>query len=104
MEVKYSFFCEAATTDSSGRLSVLGIFDGIYATAFPAVHPRATFVVVIEGHRSERRRINIVDITNCFAEGIAYVIRRCLQACICFQKHFYHPFPKEVWLCESWVL
>lgn len=65
MEVKYSFFCEAAATDSSGRLSVLGIFDIINALELPAMYPHLTFVVAIAGHRSElglhQLKINFID-------------------------------------------
>ncbi|OPX85511.1 MAG: hypothetical protein A4E53_03505 [Pelotomaculum sp. PtaB.Bin104] len=65
LEVKNAFFCDAAIADSSGKVSVLGIFTNINAKQFPAKHPNMTLVAIIEGHRIEaglhQIKIDIVD-------------------------------------------
>jgi hypothetical protein len=65
MEIGFAFFADAATLDSSGKLSVLGVFDHINAKEFPATLHRMYFVCKIKGHRSEigkyKLRVNLVD-------------------------------------------
>lgn len=65
MDARHAFFCDAATSDSSGKLNVLGIFDNIKAKAFPATHPEMSLVLTLRGHRSEigshALKINLVD-------------------------------------------
>lgn len=65
MEARLAFFCDAATSDSTGKLNVLGIFNNLNAVKFPAKHPQLTLVVVLRGHRSEagdhHLTINLVD-------------------------------------------
>ncbi len=53
MEMRHAFFCDAATSDPTGKLNVLGIFDNINAVSFPATHPQLTLVLALRGHRSE---------------------------------------------------
>lgn len=53
MEVKNAFFCDAAIADSSGKVSVLGIFTNINSKQFPVKHPNMALVAIIEGHRIE---------------------------------------------------
>jgi hypothetical protein len=36
---------EAANASTDGKLNVLGVFDTVFATEFPAVHPRCVLVV-----------------------------------------------------------
>jgi hypothetical protein len=45
MEIDLAFLADAATIDASGKLSVLGIFDRIAVTQFPAQHGRITLVL-----------------------------------------------------------
>ena len=45
MEVDLALIADAATIDSSGKLSVLGIFDRIGTSSFPARHPRMVLVL-----------------------------------------------------------
>lgn len=65
MEVKYAFFCDAATVDSAGKLNVLGIFTNINMVKFPGRYHQMYFVAALEGHRSEigkhKFKINFVD-------------------------------------------
>jgi hypothetical protein len=65
LKLKYSFFCDAANIDSSGKISALGIFTNINAQQFPAIQPAMTFVTCIEGRKSESGqhpfRINFID-------------------------------------------
>ena len=39
--------------DTQGKLSVIGIWRQVMLSQFPGVHPRATFVVVLRGGRTE---------------------------------------------------
>ncbi len=65
MKHKYSFFCDAANVDSSGKVSALGIFTDIRTQQFPAIHQTMTFVACIEGRSTEAGkhpfRINFID-------------------------------------------
>lgn len=45
MEIDFGFLADAASVDSSGKLSVLGIFDRIHAAEFPARHGRVSLVL-----------------------------------------------------------
>ena len=45
MEVELALIADAATIDSSGKLSILGIFDRIGTSSFPAQHPHMVLVL-----------------------------------------------------------
>lgn len=53
MEIDLAFLADAATIDASGKLSVLGIFDRIGVSQFPAQHGRITLVLRFTGGTSE---------------------------------------------------
>ena len=43
-EAEYMVFCESKAIDEKGRLSLINIFDKIYANDFPAAHPQLKVV------------------------------------------------------------
>ncbi|MDH5589111.1 MAG: hypothetical protein OEZ65_13335 [Gemmatimonadota bacterium] len=45
MEVDLALLADAATIDASGKLNILGIFDHITTTSFPARHPKMVLVL-----------------------------------------------------------
>ena len=45
MHVSFSLFADAANLSQEGKLNILGVFDAVHVGQFPALHPRATFVV-----------------------------------------------------------
>jgi hypothetical protein len=53
MEIDLAFLADAATIDASGKLSVLGIFDRISVSQFPAQHGRITLVLRFSAGTSE---------------------------------------------------
>jgi hypothetical protein len=53
MEIDLALLADAATIDSSGKLSILGIFDRIGVTQFPAQHGRVTLVLRFTAGTSE---------------------------------------------------
>jgi hypothetical protein len=53
MEIDLAFLADAATIDASGKLSVLGIFDRIGVSQFPAQHGRITLVLRFTAGTSE---------------------------------------------------
>ena len=53
MEILNSFFCDAATQDSSGKVSVLGIFTNITAQQYPATHPHMSLAVMFKAQLNE---------------------------------------------------
>jgi len=53
MVIDYAFFCDAATSDSSGKLNVLGIFEKITFVQFPAVLQRMSFVFSFKSSHSD---------------------------------------------------
>jgi hypothetical protein len=48
MELKLAVICETARERPDGRVDVIGIFDELHATAFPAVQERMTVVFIME--------------------------------------------------------
>jgi len=65
MTVDFAVACDYAIIDQHGKLSVLGIFQHIWAARFPTVHPRLHLVVRLRGRRTEvgehRLRIRLLD-------------------------------------------
>jgi len=45
MHVSFALFADAANLSQEGKLNILGVFDAVHVGQFPALHPRATFVV-----------------------------------------------------------
>lgn len=45
MNVSFALFADAANISQEGKLNILGIFDAVHVSQFPALHPRATFVL-----------------------------------------------------------
>ena len=45
MEIDLAFLADAATIDVAGKLNILGIFDRISVTEFPAPHPHISLVL-----------------------------------------------------------
>ena len=45
MEVDLALLADAATVDAAGKLNILGIFDRISASLFPAQHPHVSLVL-----------------------------------------------------------
>ncbi len=53
MHVSFALFADAANLSQEGKLNVLGVFDAVHVGQFPALHPRATFVVRIKAATTE---------------------------------------------------
>ena len=53
MEIDLALLADAATIDASGKLSILGIFDRIGVSQFPAQHGRVTLVLRFTAGTSE---------------------------------------------------
>jgi hypothetical protein len=49
MHVSFALFADAANLSQEGKLNVLGVFDAVHVGQFPALHPRATFVIRLKG-------------------------------------------------------
>ena len=45
MEIDLALLADAATVDAAGKLNILGIFDRISTTSFPAHHPHVSLVL-----------------------------------------------------------
>ena len=45
MEIDLAFLADAATIDVAGKLNILGVFDRISVTEFPAPHPHISLVL-----------------------------------------------------------
>lgn len=53
MQVSFALFADAANLSQEGKLNILGVFDSVHVGQFPALHPRATFVVRLKGQPSD---------------------------------------------------
>jgi hypothetical protein len=53
MRFDFAVVCDYALIDQYGKLSVLGIFQHIWVSQFPTVHPRLHLVMRLKGSRTE---------------------------------------------------
>ena len=53
MHVSFSLFADAANLSQEGKLNILGVFDAVHVGQFPALHPRATFVVRLKAEPAD---------------------------------------------------
>jgi len=58
MEIQVFALCDAAA-DYQGRLSILGIFDTIFAANLPAVHPQCSVALRIQFSKVEEGKHNL---------------------------------------------
>lgn len=49
MDVDLALLCDAATVDGSGKLNILGVFDRLSVSDFPARHGRMALVLRFQG-------------------------------------------------------
>lgn len=65
MKLEIFTLCDAATSDSGGKLNVLGSFDRINATSVPVTHPLCALAIKMRFERLEegqkRVRISFMD-------------------------------------------
>ena len=69
MENKLALIADAANTDAAGKLNVLGLFDTIFASSFPARHPALTLVLRFECNASEFGKVKEMTIGLHTADG-----------------------------------
>lgn len=64
MNIQVAVVCDAAA-DYSGKLNILGAFDTIFASSFPATHPQCAVALPLVFQRieegSHKLRMNFVD-------------------------------------------
>lgn len=53
MEIDLALLADAATIDGSGKLNILGVFDRISTSGFPAKHPRLSLILRISASMNE---------------------------------------------------
>ena len=53
MHVSFALFADAANLSQEGKLNILGVFDAVHVGQFPALHPRATFVVRLKAELTD---------------------------------------------------
>lgn len=53
MEVRLAVMADAASVDQSGKLSVFGIFDVVFAKSLPAGHAGGSLVVSLDADRGD---------------------------------------------------
>ncbi len=60
MRIDFAVICDYAIIDQYGKLSVLGIFQHIWVSKFPTVHPRLHLVMRLKGTRTEIGEHNVL--------------------------------------------
>lgn len=53
MKIDFAVVCDYALIDQHGKISVLGIFQHIWVSKFPTIHPRMHLVMRLKGTRTE---------------------------------------------------
>lgn len=56
MRVRLAVLADYYNVTQEGKLNILGVFDVIYASQFPAQHPEMQFVMRLEADISERKQ------------------------------------------------
>jgi hypothetical protein len=51
--LSYTLLCDDVRQEVGGKFSLMGLFESIYANAFPAVHPRFAIVNELTGGKGE---------------------------------------------------
>ncbi len=59
MDIDLALLADAATIDGSGKLNVLGVFDRIGTSSFPARHPRMSLVLRLAAGLNETGRHDV---------------------------------------------
>lgn len=54
-KLNYTILCDDVRQEMGGKFSLMGLFESIYANAFPAVHPRFAIVNEWAGGKGEFR-------------------------------------------------
>ena len=60
MDVSLAAICDAANTDSQGKLNLLGVFDQINVVNFPAKHPQCCVVFRVVFQKGQSTEQNFV--------------------------------------------
>ena len=69
MEISLALLADAANASQEGKLNLLGIFNAIYARAFPSVHLSAQLVLSFEASNAEAGRSKKIEIEFRDADG-----------------------------------
>jgi hypothetical protein len=62
MQVKLALLADYANITAEGKLNILGTFDHIAVSEFPAVHPQMQLILRLEAHPAERDRSHLIEI------------------------------------------
>ena len=62
MDVTLALLADAANVSREGKLNLLGIFDTIFAHAFPSTHPQMQLVIRLEADATEAGRTRTLEI------------------------------------------
>lgn len=60
MKIDLAVVCDYALIDQYGKLSIMGIFQHIWVSQFPTVHPRLHLVIRLRGRRTEVGRHDLL--------------------------------------------
>jgi hypothetical protein len=56
---EWAFLCDYAFKDQAGKTCLIGIFDRIYVTAVPTMHPQASLAMKIVGESNESAKLKV---------------------------------------------
>jgi len=59
MFARYAFLADHVTFDANGKMTAVGIFEVIYAPAFPTKHRDMTLTINLEGTVNEKGKHNV---------------------------------------------
>lgn len=62
MEISLAVLADAANVSKEGKLNILGIFNQVSATSFPALHPQMQLVVIFEADSAEVGKSKQVEV------------------------------------------
>lgn len=69
MEVPLALLADYANVSREGKLNVMGVFNRIWASEFPAVHPEMQLVFRLEAGPAERGQEKTVEVKLLEADG-----------------------------------
>lgn len=62
MQVRLALLADFANVTAEGKLNIIGTFDHIAVSSFPAIHPQMQLILRLEAHASEKGRPHRIDI------------------------------------------
>lgn len=84
ISIPLALVADYANVSREGKLNMMGIFDQIYATSVPAIHPQMQLIIALLADRSEAIKDHSIAIELIDADNTAKLLR--IEGAMKFEK------------------